>query len=217
MLSPWSARAWAVQKLKYAGGTFDIMLNANPLFRRGLSLPKRLHYLATFWSYASLVWTPILVAAPAISLISGIAPVQAYDVEFFLKLFPVLLFNELALFCGLKGYDTFSGRCLAVGTWSIQLRALVQVIKGNKPSFPSTPKTPDNRVDFRFAKFNIILIGILLFSAAWGAGQTLWGAASRDAAMLYVNLFWTGFNVLLLGRVVIASLSNPSQYLGDRQ
>ncbi len=63
MLSPWSTEAWAVQKLKYAGGTLDIMLRDNPLFRWGMPWRIKLHYAATFWSYLSVLWAPLMLFA----------------------------------------------------------------------------------------------------------------------------------------------------------
>ncbi|NRB04369.1 MAG: glycosyltransferase [Rhodobacteraceae bacterium] len=58
MLSPLSAHAWATQNLKYAGGTFDIMLRHNPLFSSGLNWRTKLHYAATFYSYLTFLIFP---------------------------------------------------------------------------------------------------------------------------------------------------------------
>ena len=142
MLSPWSVEAWAAQKHKYSGGTFDIMLRANPVFEKGMPWRVKLHYLATFWSYAAVFWFPILLLAPAFSLMTGHAPIDAYTLTFFAHLLPVLICNELALAVGTKGYDTYSGRCLAMGTLQIQLKALFQVARGRRPRFKPTPKRP---------------------------------------------------------------------------
>ncbi|MCB4379810.1 hypothetical protein FZX02_04935 [Synechococcus sp. MU1644] len=97
MLSPWSMSAWAAQRFKYAGGTFDIAVWDNPVFRRGLTWRHKLHYGATFWSYFSTLWAPILLLAPVVSLLTGLAPVRAYSSEFFQHFLPAVVLGELAM------------------------------------------------------------------------------------------------------------------------
>ncbi|MEM6618774.1 MAG: cellulose synthase catalytic subunit, partial [Pseudomonadota bacterium] len=91
MLSPWTMQAWATQRLKYAGGTFDIMIHANPIWRRGMPWRTKLHYAATFWSYLACLWAPIMLVAPVLSLMTGMAPVHAYSLEFFAHFLPAIL------------------------------------------------------------------------------------------------------------------------------
>lgn len=80
MLSPQDLLSWTVQRFKYAGGTLDIMLHDNPLFRRGLTLPQRLMYATTFWSYLGGIWNVIFLLAPIVYLLTGAAPIASYQV-----------------------------------------------------------------------------------------------------------------------------------------
>lgn len=82
MLSPWSMDAWASQKLKYAGGTIDLMLHANPLWNRHMPWRAKLHYAATFWSYLSSIALLVLLFAPIVTLFTGLTPVSAYSTPF---------------------------------------------------------------------------------------------------------------------------------------
>jgi cellulose synthase (UDP-forming) len=41
------------QRLRWAQGTMQVPLRENPLLQRGLSLPQRLMYFSTMWSYLS--------------------------------------------------------------------------------------------------------------------------------------------------------------------
>lgn len=194
MLSPWSIEAWATQKLKYAGGTLDIMFRNNPIFSRAMPWRCRLHYAATFWSYFAVLWLPILLVAPVVSLLTGIAPVEAYSVEFFLHLLPLLLVNELAMFVACKGYDTHAGRALAVATLSIQVRALAQVLLGKRPKFPATPKTPGTCRDWRHAKPAIGAVLIVCGASSWAVYATLNLYDGYSFSLLIVNIFWLLWN-----------------------
>jgi cellulose synthase (UDP-forming) len=210
MLSPWSASAWATQKLKYAGGTFDIMIHANPLFRRGMPWTAKLHYMATFWSYLGVIWLPLLILAPVFSLLTGLAPVKAYSLEFFLHILPVLLINELAMNVGCKGHDIHAGRILSLGTLAIQWRALLQALRGDKPHFPPTPKTPVLSGSLRHAMPNLILLGAMAASAVWGLAMMQLGSEAHSPAFVTVNLFWLLWGGLSVFRVTLPALLTPT-------
>ena len=203
MLSPWSVDAWATQKLKYAGGTFDIMLHDNPIFRRGMPWRIKLHYAATFWSYLSVLWTPIMMLAPALSLVTGWKPVEAYTVEFFARILPVLIIGELAMIVGCKGYNVNIGRVMAIGGLPITLRAFWYVLRGKKPKFPATPKTPIfGESGFKYALPNIILLGGMGAAGLYGCIAALLHVPGFSATFLTVNLFWLTWNAVSLMRVV---------------
>ena len=209
MLSPWSVSAWATQKLKYAGGTFDIILHDYSMFFGNMRWAIKLHYFATFWSYIAVFWLPILLFAPVFSLFTGIAPIESYSREFFLHLLPVLLFNELAVFWSCKGYNTHTGRALAVGTLSIQMRALYQIIRGRRPKFPSTPKKPGNRRDWKHARPALIALAIMYAAVAWGVFATSHRYEGHSMSLLVVNTFWVLWNSGAFLRLLRMSLWLP--------
>ncbi|WP_120500655.1 glycosyltransferase [Roseovarius sp. EL26] len=217
MLSPWTVEAWAAQKLKYAGGTYDIMLHDNPLLRRGMPWRVKLHYAATFWSYITVLWTPVLLFAPVISLVLGIAPVKAYSIEFFLHFLPMILCSELAIVCACKGYAVQPGRLLALSTLPIQLRALWMVLCKRRPSFPPTPKIPVFGQGRHHILPNVWLLTIMGTAAIFGIIQTQLGVPGHDRSLLTVNLFWLGWNMLAVGRIVLAAFWVPPPTLNPKK
>lgn len=209
MLSPWSMDAWATQKLKYAGGTFDIMLRSDLIWRRGLPWKTRLHYMATFWSYLGVLWMPILFLAPMISLVTGLSPVDAYSVEFFMHLLPMLLFNELAMSLGCKGHDIHAGRVLSLATLNIQMRAFVQVLRGQKPHFPPTPKNPAVSGNLRYAMPALGTLAVMGGVALYGLWAMHSGSPDHTPSLVVVNLFWLGLNALAFARVATTAFWRP--------
>ncbi|MCJ7873993.1 cellulose synthase catalytic subunit [Phaeobacter sp. J2-8] len=209
MLSPWTAEAWAMQKLKYAGGTYDIMFRTGLIFRRGLPWQTKLHYLSTYWSYLGVFWVPILFLAPMFSLVTGLAPVDAYSITFFLHLLPLLAFNELAMTVAAKGHDIHAGRILSLATLTIQWRALIQVLQGHKPHFPPTPKTPVVSASLRYAVPNLLLLAAMILSATYGFWAFKHGSETHSLSLLLVNYFWLGINALALVRVIRSAFWRP--------
>lgn len=194
MLSPWSMAAWSTQQLKYAGGTFDIMLRHNPLFRRGMPWRRKLHYAATFQSYLAVLWMPVLLAAPILSLFLGIAPVDSYSIAFFAHLLPMLITNELAGYVGCKGHDTFAGRLKAIGAVPFFLRAATAVARGRRPRFPPTPKTPGRSRDWSRGRMAMAFITLSLAAGIWGAVAYLREVPGYSLSLLTANTFWLLWN-----------------------
>lgn len=198
MLSPQSAKAFCTQRLKYAGGSLDLILRRNPVFRPGMPWRHRLHYAATFYAHLSVLWTPLLLAAPAYSLVTGQAPVMAYSTSFFVHFLPMVFANELAMTLTSKGHSLSNGRCLSIATLPLQLRAFWMVIKGQQPRFPPTPKTLSTAQDMRFLRPNLLIAFVLCLAGLCGVSQFLLGHPTWNLPFLLVNLFWLAWNCLLL-------------------
>ena len=211
MLSPWSMQAWKTQQLKYAAGTYDIMLRGNPLFQRGMPWRTKLHYAATFWSYLMVLWVPILLMAPALSLVTGIAPIETYSVEFFLHILPLLIVNEVAMLVACKGYDVNAGRTLAICLLPLRIKALCQVVLGHRPGFPPTPKHPIFTKEFRHILPSAMLVLAMVGAGCWGSTQYAIGAENYTVPFLVVNLFWLTWNILSVGRVLVAAYWRPGK------
>lgn len=218
MLSPWSMDAWASQKLKYAGGTLDLMFRANPLTNVHMPWRIRLHYAATFWSYLNAVALIILLAAPVYTLSTGYAPVEAYSLTFFLHLLPLLLANEAALAVASKGQDANQGRILSLATLPIVARAFWLAARGKKVRFRPTPKTPVFRGAVRFVLPNIFVLAVMILALAYGLVQHALGSEAHSASLLIVNAFWLTWCGLAIARPVAAAFWRPHeevQYTGS--
>jgi len=205
MLSPQSAKALCTQRLKYAGGSIDLILRRNPIFRRGMPWRHRLHYAATFYAHLSVFWTPLLLMAPAYSLLTGQAPVVAYSASFFLHFLPMVFANELAMVLTSKGHSLTNGRCLSVSTLPLQLKAFWLVVRGHRPQFPPTPKTLSTAEDMRFLRANLMLALALCLIGLFGIWQFLMGSPNFRMSLLLVNLFWLTWNCTLLLQLPFAA------------
>ena len=140
MLSPQDLLTWMVQRFKYAGGTLDIALRDNPLFKGRMTLSQRMMYLATFWSYLGCLWNIIFLVAPIVYLFTGIAPLSAYSGDFYLHALPFIVVNELAFMVGTWGLRSWDGKASYLSFFSVNFRALWTVLRGEKIKFHVTPK-----------------------------------------------------------------------------
>ncbi len=210
MLSPQDLQTWTVQRFKYSGGSIDIFMNDNPIFRKGLSFKQKLMYGASFWSNLSAVWNIIFLACPIIYFLTSIAPVSAYDVTFYLHFLPYILTAEIAMMVGTWGVAGYKGKTNFLSFFPVNLRALWTVLRGRKISFPTTPK---ERQTGNFAKLvlpQMVVFGLSLFSIfyAWiGYYTGSWGEYSGGG--LVFNTFWILNNMLAMWGMIAAAFWEP--------
>lgn len=137
MLSTQDLLSWTIQRFKYAGGTIDIALREKHLLiGRALSLPQKLMYGATFWSYLGCLWNTVFLIAPIIYLFTGIPPVEVYSVDFFKHFFPFIIVNTLAMMVGTWGVPAWHGQSTYLSFFAVNLKALWKVLRRDQRRFP---------------------------------------------------------------------------------
>ncbi len=209
MLSPNDLLSWTIQRYKYAGGTLDILRNDNPLFRRGLTLPQKLMYAMTFYSYLSPLWNIVFLIAPIIFLFSGVAPVATYSLDFFLHIIPFLLMNEMAQMVGLWGTPVMKGRRWYLAMFPLTLKALWSVARGKKVSFIVTPKDRASGRYLRLVRWQILLVGLNLAALIYGWSLFGLGISGYTLGAMIVNTFWSANNMMSLGLIIRAAFWQP--------
>jgi cellulose synthase (UDP-forming) len=212
MLSPQDPLAWSIQRFKYASGTLDLAVRANPLRLRGLTAWQKLMYGATMYAYLAPLWLLPLVLAPLVYFFTGVAPVRAFDVALWAHLVPFLVASRLALLAGSWGVPTWRSEQYHLASFALNLRALGHVLARRPLRFAVTPK------DRACGRWTRLAIPHLLLLAAMGAGVVV-GALRLDAGSpsavdaFVANVFWTLHNAACLVPFALAALL-PRRTLG---
>jgi len=209
MMSPSDLLTWTIQRFKYAGGTLDILWNDNPLFRKGLSLPQRLMYATTFYSYLSPIWNIIFVIAPIVFLTTGIAPLATYSLDFLLHLVPFLILHELAQVVGLWGTSVMRGRRWYMAMFTLNFRALWAVARQNRISFSVTPKDRASGKFHHLVRWQIALAIAIVASLLVGWISFLQGVAGFTVGAIIANTLWSVNNLLSLSVIIRAAGWSP--------
>lgn len=209
MLSPQDLLAWTIQRYKYAGGSLDILISDNPIFRRGLTLAQKIMYGSTFWSYLGAIWNVMFLAGPIIYLATGIAPVQAYSAEFILQVIPFLVALELAMMVGTWGAGSHAAKASYIAFFPLGLRALWDVVCGRKISFPVTPKDRQSGRHLRLVRPHLAVVALTTLSAAWALVALRLGQPGYTPAGVATNIAWGAFNCIAMMTMIRAALWKP--------
>ena len=214
-LAPNDIRTMLAQRLRWAQGTVQVLLRENPLVQKGLSIGQRLMYWATMWSYFAGFAAVAYIVAPAIYLVFGVMPVQAYSWDFFGRLIPFLLFNQLMFLIVSHGTPTWRGQQYSLALFPVWIRACYTAFMNvyfHRPlGFAVTDKTHQQpgSVPWRLVKWQIAAIGLLILASGIGIIQLYFGAIS--VLGVGVNLFWVVFDIVILSVMVQAVLYRGHQ------
>ncbi|UIJ70433.1 glycosyltransferase [Aurantimonas sp. HBX-1] len=209
MLSPNDLLSWTVQRFKYAGGTLDILLHDNPLFRPGLTLAQKAMYAMTFYSYLSPLWNVVFLAAPVIFLFTGVPPVSSYSLEFFLHIIPFLFLNEISQLVGMWGLSNAKGRAWHLAMFPLNLKALWTVVRGSQISFPVTPKERQSGNFPQLVRWQIAVVIATSAGLIWGWAAYGLGAAGYTLGAMIANTLWGGSNMLSMLPMIRAAFWQP--------
>lgn len=212
MLSPQDLLTWMIQRFKYAAGSLDILLHDTVFRNRNikLSIPQKLMYGTTFWSYLACLWNTVFLISPLIYLFTGIPPVSAYSTPFYLHFMPFFLFSELAFMFGTWGISAWDGKSSYLSLFSMNLRALDTVLRGEKIKFHVTPKERQQGNFLTLVKPQLCIITLTLMGLIWGGLQLYLGNVT-DPSGYIINIFWGGVNIVAMLPMILAALWRPEE------
>ncbi|HEY1135601.1 MAG TPA: glycosyltransferase family 2 protein, partial [Nocardioides sp.] len=153
-LAPEDLESMLTQRLRWAQGTAQVMFRENPLTQRGLSIAQRLMYFATMWSYLSGFAALVYIAAPVVYLTLGVLPVQALSSDFFWRLVPFLVVNQLLFFVAAAGRPTWRGQQYSLALFPVWIKSVTSafgnVFLGRSLDFSVTPKVAKESTEQRW-------------------------------------------------------------------
>lgn len=213
-LAPEDLRTSLQQRLRWAQGTIQVLLRENPLFVRGLALGQRLMYFATMWSYLSGFFAIVYLTAPALYFFFGLLPVRAYSGDFFVRLIPYLLVNQLLFIGAGWGIPTWRGQQYSLALFPLWIKAVISAIGnvyfGRKLGFVVTPKTRQGGVHWRLVWPQLAMMALLAAGVVWGGARVALGLTDQTVPTL-VNVFWAGYDLLVLSVLFKALTYHPPE------
>ena len=208
-LAPEDLATMLTQRLRWAQGTVQVMLRENPLVQRRLSWPQRLMYFSTMWSYLSGFAALVYLAAPVIYLTIGVLPVQAISTDFFIRLVPFLVINQLLFFVVADGRPTWRGQQYSLALFPTWIKSFTSafgnVYLGRSLDFAVTPKTrpADAGPAWHLVRPQLWAMAILVLAAVIGVVRVLVGQAHAPGTLF--NMVWVGFDLAIMSVILKAA------------
>jgi cellulose synthase (UDP-forming) len=209
-LAPEDLNTMMTQRLRWAQGTMQVFFRENPLVQKGLSWGQRLMYFSTMWSYLSGFAALVYIAAPVLCLSFGVVPVTAYSVDFFARLIPFLVLNQVLFWVVAAGRPTWRGQQYSLALFPVWIASVTtafqNVYRGRALGFSVTPKTKQasNGPRWDLVKPQLIAMGCL--AAALVLVGIRYATGQADGIAPLVNILWVVFDLVIFSIVIRAVL-----------
>jgi len=213
-LAPDDLEAVMRQRLRWAQGTIQVMLRENPLTLPGLKFGQRMVYFSTMWSYLSGFPTLIYLLAPVLYLLFGWTPVSAFNEEFFVRLIPYLLANQLLFLTISWGLKTWRGQQYSIALFPVWIQAVVSAARnvwtGKDLTFLVTPKERRDGVSPSIVWPQLTAIALLSLAMVVGVAKLALGMV-EDAVPVVVNIVWAAYDIAVLSVIFGALAFRPER------
>ncbi len=213
-LAPEDLQTMLQQRLRWAQGTLQVMLQESPLTKRGLAVGQRLMYFATMWSYLSGFAALAFIAAPVIYLFFGVLPVRSFGSDFLRLFIPYIVLNQLLFWVVGYGVKTWRGLQYSLALFPLWIRACVtaaaNVWFGRPLGFVVTSKTgpAERRFPWKLVLPQLVASLLLVAAAVVGVARLLAGDAT-SAVGTVVNVLWIAYDLVALSVVFQAAAYHP--------
>jgi PilZ domain len=184
------------QRTRWGHGAMQVLRKEHLFTTRGLTLPQRLCYLATVLTYFDGWQKAVFYLSPVVVLSTGVMPVSALGLDFFLHFIPFyfltfLVFEEVA-----RGYvrtmllaqynmarfATFAWSTLALFRRKLKFQVTQKALRGQRFKFYTLPQ----------------YLVLLLNGIAIPLGIILYGLNGKlPEEGLIANIVWAAINTLL--------------------
>jgi cellulose synthase (UDP-forming) len=201
-LAPEDVGTMLTQRLRWAQGTMQVFLRENPLVQRSLSIPQRLMYFATMWSYISGYAAVVYFAAPIIFLVLGILPVASDAFDFFIRFIPFMIVNQLLFLVAAKGTPTWRGQQYSLALFPVWIEACTTAVNNVLLRIPLgfavTPKTRQQSTgpQWRLIHVQLIVMALLVLAIIIGCIHLVVNGAEPIGTG--VNIAWAVFDLIIL-------------------
>ena len=200
------------QRLRWAQGNIQTMLRENPLTMKGLTWQQRLMYMATSWTYLSGFFALAYLLAPIGYLFFGWMPVQAFSSEFFLRLIPYLLVNQLLFTVIGWRLRKFRGAQYSLALFPLWIQAVISAVGsvyfGKKLAFVVTSKTRQAGASLKLIRWQLVVMALLVVACLYGLAKMALGMADDNASTL-INIGWATYDLVMLSVLIVAVRYRP--------
>ena len=205
-LAPEGLDASLTQRLRWAQGTIQVMIKENPLVIKGLTLPQRLMYFSTMWSYLSGFANLVYFAAPILFLTAGILPVNSYAAPFFLRFLPFMVVNQILFAVASRGLPTWRGQQYTLALFPVWIKACLtagaNVYLGLPLNFAVTPKAGTHADRLELGKVRWQIVAAAALAAAIVVGLVRLVVLHAEPIGTLVNVGWVTYDLVAMSVLV---------------
>jgi len=208
-VAPESYQSFYIQKLRWGRGNMRILRFDNPLTIPGLTIPQRLSYFSSIYSYLNGLQKIVYLATPLIVIFTGILPLNSPVMPFLSYFLPYFLLNVTS--CGLAegGFRAIllNERLNLIKTIA-NIISLGGVIKEYR--FLPTPKGNEKAAELQQVLMYVVVLCAQAIAIPLAIGKIYFWDGQSNIPALAGSLIWTALYLYLLGPVTWQALKRSN-------
>lgn len=207
------------QRLRWTRGMTQILFFDHPMFTKGLSIPQRLCYMSGIWYFFHGLPRIIFLIAPLFFLLFGYKTINAGFAEALIYYLPSFVCMTLGYSIITKGIrqSFWSEVYETAGCIYLFLSNIGTLLSPTRAKFKVTPKgTVSDRMSFNWrVVFPQLMVAALTIV---GLGMAIMRGiyTPEYAGGIYTNMFWSGYNLILLLGAIYVAQERPQFRLAPR-
>ncbi|AFY92152.1 glycosyltransferase family 2 protein [Chamaesiphon minutus] len=212
-LAPDDLASTLQQRLRWAQGTIQVLVQENPWTKPGLSFWQRLQYFQTMYSYFSGFATVILLACPIIFFFTGITPIHTYGSDFIVHFAPAFIVNRLTFVMvtwGIPAREVWRAEQYTIALFPLFIQAVLSVFTKRSIKFKVTPKERQSGIYLNLVMPQLIVSGLTILGILYALVRLAMGTLT-EVPLYAVNAGWSLYNLLLLSVIIRAAVWQPKR------
>jgi cellulose synthase (UDP-forming) len=204
--TPETIKAYAKQQLRWATGSFEILLTANPLFNRKLTADQRLQYFGTTTFYLNGFAIAVLLLLPVLQIFFNLTPI-ALDIPFWkwALLYSGFYLTQIFLSMYTMGGLKLQTLMLAAATFPIYIKAFSNALFRRDIAWQATNSVRTMDSPFNYIRMQAYIFVFLLLTTIVG----IWKVAHTDE--FSISLAWCALNATVFGYFIFVALAESRQ------
>lgn len=210
-LAPDDLSSTLKQRLRWAQGTVQVLLQENPLTKKGLTVWQQLQYFQTMYSYFSGFFTLIFIACPLIYFFTEAIPVQTYGLAFAIHFVPAFILNRITFMAaawGIKKEELWRAEQFAIALFPLFIKAVWSVFTGRSVKFQVTPKQRQSGMYVGLVIPQLTVVALTILGISWSLIRYAMGTLDNPGLHL-LNSAWAIYNVSLIWALIKAAIWQP--------
>ena len=204
-LAPEDFISYYKQQYRWARGSLEVIFKYNPLLRRGLSWAQRIQYLASASYYLSGVVVLMNALLPLLFFFTGITVFTISTNALAAVFIPYICFSLYVLQRSSSFTYTFRALAFSMGSFWLQITAVLAVLTGRKTQFAVTSKQQLS------GNFLHLVIPHLLYLVSTGVGISVAVARDGIVASVVTNACWALLTCAIFTPMIFAASSRGAR------
>jgi len=198
-LAPEDFLSYYKQQFRWARGSLEVIFKYNPLFRKGLTWSQKTQYLTSASYYLSGVVILIDALIPLVFLFTGTTAIVTSSMTLALIFLPYIFISLYILQQTSNASYTFRAISFSIGSFYLQIRAIIAVLLNQKTSFSVTSKNAIQGNFLYLSTPHLIYIALVVI------GGIVAYEREGFSASLLANLAWSTVNIIAFLPFIFAS------------